>query len=87
MITCSALRARHIDHPDEYPSRYYRIMTQYRIQRDDGVSDAITKRLYASYNEAYQELERYYADLCCSDDREYYRIEEETSAWGTQPTV
>ena len=21
-------------------------------------------------------LERYYADLCCSDDREYYRIVE-----------
>ena len=55
-------------------------MTQYRIRRDDGVSDAITKRLYASYNEAHQELERYYADLCCSDDREYYRIEEDTSA-------
>ena len=62
-------------------------MTQYRIRRDDGVSDAITKRLYSSYNEAHQELERYYADLCCSDDREYYRIEEDTSAGGTQPTV
>jgi len=62
-------------------------MTQYRIRRDDGVSDAITKRLYASYNEAHQELERYYADLCCSDDREYYRIEEDTSARGTQSSV
>ena len=62
-------------------------MTQYRIRRDDGVSDSITKRLYASYNEAHQELERYYADLCCSDDREYYRIEEDTSARGTEPTV
>jgi hypothetical protein len=61
-------------------------MTQYRIRRDDGVSDSITKRLYASYNEAHQELERYYADLCCSDDREYYRIEEDTSARGTQST-
>ena len=55
-------------------------MTKYRIRRDDGVNDAITKQLYASYNEAHQELERYYADLCCSDDREYYRIEEDTSA-------
>ena len=51
-------------------------MTHYRICRDDGGSDAITKRLYANYDEAYMELERYYADLCCSDDREYYRIEE-----------
>ena len=62
-------------------------MTQYRIRRDDDVSDAITKRLYGSYNEAHQELERYYADLCCSDDREYYRIEEDASARETQPTV
>ncbi len=54
-------------------------MTRYRILRDDGVSDAITKRLYASYNEAHMELERYYADLCCSDDREYYRIEEDAN--------
>ena len=62
-------------------------MTQYRIRRDDGVSDAITKRLYASSNEAHQELERYYADLCCSDDREYYRIEKDTGERGTQSTV
>jgi hypothetical protein len=61
-------------------------MTRYRILRDDGVSDAITKRLYASYNEAHRELERYYADLCCSDDREYYRIEEVTSTGDQQVT-
>ena len=54
-------------------------MTRYRIQRDDGVSDAITNRLFPNYTEAHMELERYYADLCCSDDREYYRIEEEAS--------
>ena len=24
---------------------------------------------------AYAVVERYYADMCCSDDREYYRIE------------
>jgi hypothetical protein len=53
-------------------------MHQYRIRRDDGVSDAITQRPYGSYDEAHRELERYYADLCCSDDREYYRIEEDT---------
>lgn len=54
-------------------------MGPYRIQRDDGVSDAITRRRYASYDEAHLELERYYADLCCSDDREYYRIEPENT--------
>ena len=26
-------------------------------------------------NAAYAVVERYYADVCCSDDREYYRIE------------
>jgi hypothetical protein len=58
-------------------------MGHYRIRRDDGVSDAITRRLYASYDEAHLELERYYADLCCSDDREYYRIESEADPCGT----
>ena len=62
-------------------------MAQYRIRRDDGVSDAITKRLYASYNQAHQELERYYADFCCSDDRKYYRPEEDTGERGTHSTV
>ena len=47
----------------------------YRIQRDDGGQDAITGQVFASYDEAHGVLERYYADLCCSDDREYYRIE------------
>lgn len=53
-------------------------MTRYQIQRDDGILDAITSRLYTSYDEAHQELEYYYADLCCSDDRHHYRITEET---------
>jgi hypothetical protein len=47
----------------------------YRIERDDGLRDQIAGPLFASYDEAYAVLERYYADLCCSDDREYYRIE------------
>lgn len=51
-------------------------MTLYRIVRDDGLSDTITGRVFSSYDEAHAVLERYYADLCCSDDREYYRIEE-----------
>ena len=44
------------------------------IVRDDGQSDTIAGRWYASYDEAYAVLERYYGDLCCSDEREYYRI-------------
>jgi hypothetical protein len=55
-------------------------MTNVRILRDDGISDAITSQSFASYDEAHAVLERYYADLCCSDDRHYYRIEEEPRA-------
>ena len=50
-------------------------MTRHRIERDDGLRDQIAGQCFASYDEAYAVLERYYADLCCSDDREYYRIE------------
>jgi len=48
----------------------------HRIVRDDGVEDAITRLRFASYDEAYDELERFYADLCCSDDRIEYAIQE-----------
>ena len=51
--------------------------TRYRIHRDDGQRDAIAGSSYGSYDEAHAVLERYYGDLCCSDDREYYRIEPE----------
>jgi hypothetical protein len=50
-------------------------MTRYQILRDDGIRDGIAGQLFASYGAAHAVLERYYADLCCSDDREYYRIE------------
>ena len=30
--------------------------------------------MFDSYDAAYAVLQRYYADVCCSDDREYYRI-------------
>jgi hypothetical protein len=52
----------------------------YRIRADDGSKDRITEAVYADYNSAYAELERYYADLCCSDDRIYYQIIEIDSA-------
>ncbi len=55
-------------------------MTRYRIVRDDGLVDAIAGQSYASYDLAYGVLERYYGDLCCSDEREYYSIEEEACA-------
>ena len=40
----------------------------FRIQRDDGHADSLTSRIFDSYDAAYIELERYYADFCCSDD-------------------
>lgn len=54
-------------------------MTPYRISRDDGRNDGIAGRSFARYDDAYAVLERYYSDLCCSDEREYYRIVEETA--------
>ena len=51
-------------------------MSRHRIVRDDGLPDAIAGQLFDSYDAAHAVLERYYDDLCCSDDREYYRIEE-----------
>ena len=49
-------------------------MGAYALVRDDGVDDAFTRQRFASYDEAYDVLERYYGDLCCSDERVYYRI-------------
>jgi hypothetical protein len=53
-------------------------MPRYRIVRGDGQRDAIAGCWFESYDAAYAVLERYYGDLCCSDDREAYRIEEES---------
>jgi len=55
-------------------------MTRYRIVRDDGQLDTIAGQSYQTYDAAYAVLERYYSDLCCSDEREYYSIEEESTA-------
>ena len=49
-------------------------MSYYQIRRDDGISDGIAGQVFENYNTAYAVVERYYADMCCSDDREYYRI-------------
>lgn len=45
-----------------------------KVIRDDGVEDDLTCRNFCTYDEAYDELERFYADLCCSDDRVEYSI-------------
>ena len=52
-----------------------RSQASHRIVRDDGIDDAITRLRFASYDEAYDELERFYGDLCCSDDRIEYLIQ------------
>ena len=55
-------------------------MSRYRIVRDDGQLDSIAGQAFPTYDAAYAVLERYYDDLCCSDEREYYRIEEDSGA-------
>ena len=42
--------------------------TTHCIVRSDGESDALTGQSYSNYDMAYEQLERYYGDLCCSDD-------------------
>ena len=40
----------------------------HRIVRSDGQQDDLTRQSFSSYDMAYEQLERYYGDLCCSDD-------------------
>ena len=54
-------------------------MILYQIVRDDSQLDDIAGTSFASYDDAHAVLERYYSDLCCSDEREYYRIVAETT--------
>ena len=58
-------------------------MTRYLILRDDGLEDDIAGRRFDSYDAAHAVLERYYADLCCSDERSYYRIEQDDPGFGS----
>jgi hypothetical protein len=51
-------------------------MTTYTIIRDDGIDDGIAGRSFSSFDEAYIVVESYYADTCCSDESETYRIVE-----------
>ena len=36
--------------------------------RSDGKEDHLTRLRFDNYDAAYDELERYYGDFCCSDD-------------------
>ncbi len=53
---------------------------KYSIVRHDGVQDDFTIQEFDSYDSAYQLLEGFYGDICCSDadyeDRPYYEIRE-----------
>ena len=40
----------------------------FALVRSDGRSDKLTALTFESYDAAYDELERYYRDFCCSDD-------------------
>ena len=40
----------------------------HRIVRSDSTEDHLTRQRFDSYDAAYDELEQYYGDFCCSDD-------------------
>ena len=42
--------------------------SRHRIVRSDKTEDHLTRQRFDSYDSAYDELERYYGDFCCSDD-------------------
>ena len=52
----------------------------FKIKRYDGNDDSVTKQEFETYEEAYDLLEKIYADICCSDadygDITYYDIVE-----------
>ena len=51
----------------------------HRIIRSDGQEDNLTRTIFESYDTAYDALDRYYRDFCCSDDdRIEYTIVTET---------
>ena len=61
-------------------TRCFRILAEEPLPPDVSRRDPIAGQCFSSYNEAYDALERYYADLCCSDERIYYTIVEENPA-------
>ena len=60
----------------------------HRIIRSDGREDSLTRAIFKSYDTAYDALDRYYRDFCCSDDdRIEYTIVTETSTMARAGTV
>ena len=54
--------------------------SRHRIVRSDQSEDGLTRQRFDSYDAAYDELESYYDDFCCSDDdRVEYSIVSEPS--------
>ena len=53
----------------------------YKIIRNDGKDDKLTAQSFDNYSDAYDLLEEFYGDLCCSDadydDITYYDIVED----------
>jgi len=53
----------------------------YKIVRIDGKKDVLTSQSFSNYEDAYDLLDKIYADLCCSDvdyeNTTYYDIVEE----------
>ena len=59
----------------------------HRIIRSDGQEDNLTRTIFESYNTAYDALDRYYRDFCCSDDdRIEYTIVTETKPMASTST-
>ena len=54
--------------------------SRHRIVRSDQSEDGLTRQRFDSYDAAYDELESYYGDFCCSDDDrvEYSIVSEPT---------
>ena len=60
----------------------------HRIIRGDGREDSLTRTIFESYDTAYDALDRYYRDFCCSDDdRIEYTIVTETKAIASTGTT
>ena len=60
----------------------------HRIIRSDGREDSLTRTIFESYDTAYDALDRYYRDFCCSDDdRIEYTVVTETSTMAPSGTV
>lgn len=46
----------------------------YQILRSDGLQDRLAGQTFDHYDEAYDVLEKYDQDVCCSDERVVYQI-------------